>query len=405
MFRKSSFAIGAAAVLAASPLASANPSLEVVLRVPTDWLEIATAPSSFIAEPDAENMKRGPGGRLYLFNGSDTDDGDGDGVFNFPAGAAVNSGFILMIQGSSDSAANPTDSTTLEGAMQLAGHTPNGGGETVRGMGVDSSGNVLFGFDNGSTSFLVRVPSTSNVAGTPMAEIIAGAVATAGNPMDGVNALDCESTGAYVLLRSAFGASEDKVVVFDSTGGTGQSGTVIVSEADLVTAGHNPAADQMSGLYVTPTHIYLSSRGASNQNGKFYRFPIGGGAGTLLKTMNAVETDTGRALNSISASDRGFCVNPANGDIFFSTFKGAAWDILRIDGATGTAYDFALDADIVANANYVSQINGGALENQVEALDIVGGFLYVSLESANSNTDSVIRFELPSAAVANYTLY
>ncbi len=345
-----------------------------------------------IATADAEAIAASPSGQLYLFNGGDTDDGDGDAVATFSVGAP---GALSLAM---------CDGGQIEAAIAAAGGSLVN--SLYRGTAVDAAGNVLIPIDpNGvGEAWLVRVNASSSFA-APSVDVLAGGP-TAGNAIDGTWDIEVVGSTIFLLQRQENGAPEDRIVSFNSTGSafpTLQSPTVVVNAATL--GATIPATENMNGLAALGGNLLILDGGSATASDTVYTVPQSGGAVTVFKSNASLVSELGASFVGFSTGS--VTVNPSTNDVYFSGFDDgtAGWNLFKIDGTTNTASTVVTEAVIEADADYGAA--NGEITDQVYGLAYRNdGYVYFTYEASSGNDEAVLRVSVlaPSGA-ASWVMY
>jgi hypothetical protein len=358
-----------------------------------DWAEYASITGSTVITPDSELIAAGTD-RIYVSNGNSTADSDGSAIVSFDLGVlpfANGLNPVVNIPGILNPGTGDTSgAASLEGALIQAGWA--GGAEIdsdYRGMDVDANGNLIIAFDDSGNAdaALIRVNSSSDVTGTVSYDVLFGSTALA-NDMDGTFdiAVDRDTNIAYAGQLSIFGAPEARIVTFDLNATPPLAATVFKSEADLVAAGIDPGLDFLQGIDVADGVVYFTTfeSGANSTRPAVTAFPISGGFTTVATqdVFQPTEIDNFET-GAISVSE-------SSGSIFLHFDD--TFNFYKIPFGSGAPLLYLTAANIEADPDYVNDIAGGIVENQdFNMAHADDGFLYISLESDNSDTDSVIR--------------
>jgi hypothetical protein len=161
--------------------------------------------------------------------------------------------------------------------------------------------------------------------------------------------------------------------------------------------------DTVRAISQDSTHIYIAAARVADPattNPVVVKFPKAGGAPTVVATQDQFNNNIFAETGLVQTG--GLTVDQSSGNIFvqFASFR-----VWRIGGGNQTP-NLLLTAGMVESApDYVTLIAGGIVEAANDwgiAADNQNGFLYISLESANSDTDSIIRIpQNPPPASAN----
>ncbi len=397
------------AVAALTASAQAQVDVEVVLSTfagagaSADWSAISLLPNSFVATPDAEIIATNAS-RVFLKNGSDTDDSDGDGILSFDLGTGATN-VTLLVQESIAAGGDASGTNSVEAALgSISGWAIDGGGEDPRGMDVTDGGDVIYAFDTSGDgqAALLRIASTSTIT-APSVEVLFGDT-TVGNDMDGASDIVVVGNTVYVLQVGNFGAPEDRVVSFDLSGTPPLSATTVLSEADLFVNGLIQGTDLLRSIESDGTNLYVafddnSAAPSAPNRPLVVSYPIAGGSATTVFTQDQLTNGDREVQTGGLACDGNF--------LFVQADSSAA--IYRVDTTNIAAGPARLidDSDIESDPDYVSEIAGGpAGENSFGIAAAPDGFLYITVESSASDTDSVVRIpQNAPTSVPNWNLY
>lgn len=397
--------------LAAGLLASAaqaQPTIEAVLDVTAGansaWGAFALAPNTFVATPDSEAIAAA-NGRVFLQNGSDTSDGDGDGVLSFNP-ASPKTDFTFMVRGSANAADDGQSPTPFNLEFMLlnsgAFSTIRPGGEGFEGMVADAAGNVYIALLGAGGAAIVRIDASSDLNGTGSGSVLTSAV-------PGIVGLAINGNIIYALLHADSGATEDQVVSILADGGTGQVPTVVFTQAQLAAAGLGGlglgGTSRVNGIETDGEYLFVSSR-----FGGIARLKLSDGTGNMMVTNADIAAlfNPGEFTNRLADESVAFAAyndllyvatfdsDPLDPTLEFSDFYNIV--CFNPNDPLATLSLFVTEADIETNPSYIADIAGGEIENQSRGLAVLGEWLYLSLEQGNSNTDSVVRARLTEPA-------
>lgn len=348
----------------------------------------ATAGAGTIADGDAtmiavDASQTTP--RIVFFNGSDTDDSDGDAIVRVTPGST---GGTVLATGNDLEAAIATVGGTLTNAP-------------IRGMAVDGAGNVFTVVDgNGdSAAYLIR----TSVAGGSSVVIAGGNSGT--SVVDGTVDIEVIGTTVYLLQRASFSASADQILAFDGAGAAGitAAATQTISLASAFGASQAPSAIARRG-----TNLIVLDSGAAGTSDSIGLITLPAGTFSVLKAGTAIVADlTGSGLTDMGYATGAIAVDSTNNDIYlqvdgdFATPAVAGGDFLvRIDGTTNTASVFITQAQTAAA---LPTLGTGAFYNNSFSLAVwstSASERWVYVTNDNSGGDGIFRVQAPTAATA-----
>ncbi|MBI1292805.1 hypothetical protein GC173_16440 [bacterium] len=333
-----------------------------------------------IVGADAEGVSA-VNGKLFLLNGGDTSDGDGDCLIRLSTGTTPAFEAVMCSGNQIEAAIADATGTTVNTDWHVEG-LANGGAI------------VAVGDDSGLEAWLLRVNPASTVA-SPSIDALAGDD-NPGAVIAGLIDIAVEGNTIYALVSTQFGAAESKILTFDAAGAGAQVGTTIVTNAQIVAA--------FGG---TPSPVSISKRGSDlvivdGASKSIATVATTGGTPTVLRAGSAIEADLGGAINTWNPG--GIAVNADSDDIFLSVqddelSAASPWNIVRLDGTTLVASYFLTETTIEASSVWTAG-PGDEVEDQNYGLAASeDGNLYFSTESSNL-ADQLFRIEMPTAPVA-----
>ena len=338
-----------------------------------------------IVEGDAEFLMVDPTNDDYiiLFNGGSTGDSDGGALIRYNKTNLADFDIIALslantaIDAANGAAVAPTDAT-------------------IRDMGMDTNGHVIFVVDpNGADPLLPFLIRADFNGASDIVEVIASGV-----NLDGSETMTVLGTTAYIEKQGSFagGTPADNAIYVYSTAGaanSAQTGTVFVNDTAFIAAGIT-TSNNINALASNGTNLILGVAA------EFYQITPAGVI-TSYKTSASIATDLGTAVTG--TANNALLALP-NGEVYFSGFAGGpaplgnGWVKLANDGPK-TASILLSETDVEADADFKTTV-GGLTTAELEANNRNFGFSDGDFIFSNeSSDDTVWRVILAAPAVVS----
>jgi hypothetical protein len=335
-------------------------------------------------------------GKMVYSNATDTNDTDGFAIVRTGPGATAP---LTVVTGASAILAAVDAANGATAAPALL---------SLRGMGIDTAGNIILAFDPSSSTDAWLVRLTGGMNGAPTVEVIGGAATP--NLVDGTNAMTVVGTTAYLCRNGAFAGAgnspADGIITFSTTGtaNASQAGTVLVSEATLTAAGglNQTAADIVINA-IAPTsggNLVATNSGAATSNDDIIQITAAGAVSTV-RTGPQARTDLGYTDTGYAA----ITANTSNGDIYiwlndFNAGGTSATDgnaFVKITGGSGAMTKVINEAEIQADTDY----NAAGFFTNVQGVVYYSNALYWT----DDNLEAIYKVVTSASGVSDWSVY